>query len=250
MIITFNNNITYDDNVTFNISNIKDINNNPFSDIVNLSLDKIDIISLEIHTISVDKDDNDHIIIKFNKDIKFITDSDISYSFSITDENNIVINDIKIEQAMNTNNNDEMKIKLDRVIKVETSQLEGESEGQIFLNYNPINSDTYIEDIYDNRLPIINLLRIRNELGDGINDIFPPECISVEVFDNEKDKLILTFNEDMETNTTIFNKYSFTLSDSRYIIESGNIIDNKINLILNNNIQYGDIFSITYKKIL
>ena len=34
----------------------------------------------------------------------------------------------------------------------------------------------HIEDIYDNRLPIINLLRIRNELGDGINDIFHPNA--------------------------------------------------------------------------
>ena len=37
-----------------------------------------------------------------------------------------------IAGVLYTYNNDEMKIELDRMIKVETSQLEGESEGQIF----------------------------------------------------------------------------------------------------------------------
>ena len=190
---------------------------------------------MSILSVEVDLNDTTILKITFDKNIKKINQNDkdnFIKNFSITSNlgNNNILN---FEYTFNDN---------ELNIVCEKNFLEGE---QSTFNYIREISGIYIEDLNDNKLPISGSIEIINKVGD---DIFPPECISIDVFDDERNKLILTFNEDMETNTTIFNKYSFTLSDTNYTIESGTITNDKIHLLLNQNIEYGDLFDVLYTQ--
>ena len=235
IIIIFNNNITYEDTITFNINNIVDINDIQFGILSDIQLNKINIFQLSILSVEVDLNDTTILKITFDKNIKKINQNDkdnFIKNFSITSNlgNNNILN---FEYTFNDN---------ELNIVCEKNFLEGE---QSTFNYIREISGIYIEDLNDNKLPISGSIEIINKVGD---DIFPPECISIDVFDDERNKLILTFNEDMETNTTIFNKYSFTLSDTNYTIESGTITNDKIHLLLNQNIEYGGLFDVLYRQ--
>ena len=235
IIIIFNNNITYEDTITFNINNIVDINDIQFGILSEIQLNKINIFQLNILSVEVDLYDTTILKITFNKNIKKINQNDkddFIKNFSIT-SNSGNKNISNFEYIYNDN---------ELNIVCETNFVQGE---QSTFNYIREISGIYIEDLNGNKLPISGSIEIINKVGD---DIFPPECISIDVFDNERNKLILTFNENMETNTTIFNKYSFTLSDTNYTIESGTITNDKIHLLLNQNIEYGNLFDVLYTQ--